>query len=112
MKDESASDFNTPCFEPGSQWSDVECSTAQPSAPHSRIKKTSITARPVESVLKKPNYTCLYFGMPFVQADTHTCIVSSLLLHVLYPYTLVNQVTEATTRITMNQQSLAHSEIN
>ena len=32
MKDESASDLNTPCFEPESQWSDVECSTARPSA--------------------------------------------------------------------------------
>ncbi len=33
MKEESAPDLNTPGFEPGAQWSEVECSTIRPSAP-------------------------------------------------------------------------------
>ncbi len=33
MKDESAPNWNTPVFEPGTQWSEVECSTARASAP-------------------------------------------------------------------------------
>ncbi len=33
MKDESAPDLNTRGFEPGTQWSEVECSTAEPKAP-------------------------------------------------------------------------------
>ncbi len=32
MKDESAPHLNTPGFEPRTQWSEIECSTAQPSA--------------------------------------------------------------------------------
>ena len=31
MKDERAADLNTLGFEPGTQWSEVECSTARPS---------------------------------------------------------------------------------
>ncbi len=32
MKDASATDLNTPGFEPVTQWSEVGCSTAHPSA--------------------------------------------------------------------------------
>ena len=35
MKDERAPDLNTPGFEPGTQWSEVKCSAARPSAPRS-----------------------------------------------------------------------------
>ncbi len=36
LKDERSPDLNTPCFEPGTQWSEVECAAARPSAPHFR----------------------------------------------------------------------------
>ena len=40
-KDERAPDMNTPGFEPGTQWSEVECSTARPSAPRfPAVRKT------------------------------------------------------------------------
>ncbi len=29
--------MNTPGFEPGTQWSEIECSTARPSTPHSQL---------------------------------------------------------------------------
>ncbi len=38
-KDESAPDVNTPGLEPGTQWSEVECSSARPSTPQSMISE-------------------------------------------------------------------------
>ncbi len=46
MKDESSPDLKTLGFEPGTQWFEVECSTARPSAPHMiGIESTSMDIR-------------------------------------------------------------------
>ncbi len=43
MKDESAPDVKTTGFQPGTQWSDVECSTTRPSAPRSQLQTTLLS---------------------------------------------------------------------
>ena len=46
MKDEGVPDLNTPGFEPGTQWSEIEYSTGRPSAPRYAAAVLDGTAPP------------------------------------------------------------------
>ncbi len=59
IKDESAPDLNTPGFEPVTQWSEVECSTAWWSAARPQILKfrNCVTTRHAKNLALKSTVT-------------------------------------------------------
>ncbi len=80
MKGESAPDFNTPGFEPGTQWSKVECSTAQPSAPRF-CKNETITLNVTDciQVRHKLNHSINHPFIHFSNQPINQSIVSFVL---------------------------------
>ncbi len=51
MKDERAPDLNTPGFEPGTQWSEVECFTSRPNEPRPRLNETKVNRNKFQLII-------------------------------------------------------------